>query len=134
MSLLMLDTDVSSYIIKRRPESLVNRFETHAERLCVSVMTAAELRFGAEKAKRPQLTALVEAFLDRLAILDWTNGATHHYARLRWALEQAGTPIGNMDLLIASHAISERSTLVTNNLKHFSKVPGLNLEEWKVSL
>jgi tRNA(fMet)-specific endonuclease VapC len=133
MSLLMLDTDVSSYIIKRRPESLVNRFETHAERLCVSVMTAAELRFGAEKAKRPQLTELVEAFLSRLAILDWTNGATHHYARLRWTLEQAGTPIGNMDLLIASHAISERSTLVTNNLEHFSKVPGLNLEEWKVS-
>jgi tRNA(fMet)-specific endonuclease VapC len=91
------------------------------------------LRFGAEKAKRPPLTELVEAFLDRLAILDWTNNATHHYARLRWALEQAGTPIGNMDLLIASHAISERSTLVTNNLKHFSKVPGLNLQEWKVS-
>jgi tRNA(fMet)-specific endonuclease VapC len=133
MSLLMLDTDVSSYIIKRRPESLVNRFETHAERLCVSVITAAELRFGAGKAKRPQLTELVEAFLDRLAILDWTNGATHHYARLRCTLEQAGTPIGNMDLLIASHAISERSTLVTNNLKHFSKVPGLNLQEWKVS-
>jgi tRNA(fMet)-specific endonuclease VapC len=133
MSLLMLDTDISSYIIKRRPESLVNRFETHAEQLCVSVITAAELRFGAEKAKRPQLTELVEAFLDRLAILDWTNSATHHYARLRWALEQAGTPIGNMDLLIASHAISERSMLVTNNLKHFSRVPGLNLEEWKVS-
>jgi tRNA(fMet)-specific endonuclease VapC len=67
----------------------------------------------------------------RLAILDWTNGATHHCARVRRALEQAGTPIGNMDLLIASHAISEGSTLVTNNLKHFSKVPGLNLQEWK---
>jgi predicted nucleic acid-binding protein len=66
----------------------------------------------------------VEAFLEGLAILDWTNSATHHYARLRCALEQAGTPIGNMDLLIASHAISEHSTLVTNNLKHFSRVPG----------
>jgi len=133
MSLLMLDTDVSSYIIKRRPESLVDRIETHAERLCVSVITAAELRFGAEKAKRPQLTELVEALLEMLAILDWTNEVMHHYARLRLALEQAGTPIGNMDLLIASHAISERSTLVTNNLKHFSKVPGLNLQEWKTS-
>jgi len=133
MSLLMLDTDLSSYIIKRRPESLLNKFEAHAERLCVSVITAAELRFGAEKVKRPQLTELVEAFLERLAILDWTNSATHHYARLRCALEQAGTPIGNMDLLIASHAISERSTLVTNNLKHFSKAPGLDLQEWKAS-
>ena len=81
--------------------------------------------------KRPQLTELAEAFLERLAILDWTNGVTHHYARLRWAFEQAGAPIGNMDLLIAAHAISERATLVTNNLKHFSKVPGLKVDEWK---
>jgi tRNA(fMet)-specific endonuclease VapC len=131
MTLLMLDTDVSSYIIKRRPESLLTRFEKHAEQLCVSVITAAELRFGAEKAERPKLTELVEAFLERLSILDWTDGVTHHYARIRSALERGGTPIGNMDLLIASHAISEGSTLVTNNVRHFSQVPGLKLEEWK---
>jgi tRNA(fMet)-specific endonuclease VapC len=131
MTLLMLDTDVSSYIIKRRPESLLSRFEKHAEQLCVSVVTAAELRFGAEKAGRPKLTELVEAFLERLSILDWTVGVTHHYARIRSALERAGTPIGNMDLLIASHAVSEGSALVTNNMRHFSQVPGLKLEEWK---
>jgi tRNA(fMet)-specific endonuclease VapC len=130
MTLLMLDTDVSSYIIKRRPDSLLSRFEKHAEELCVSVITAAELRFGAERVQRPKLTELVEAFLERLAILDWTNAVTHHYARLRSALEQAGTPIGNMDLLIAAHAMSEGSTLVTNNTRHFSHVPGLRLEEW----
>jgi len=126
----MLDTDVSSYIIRRRPESLLSRFEKHSEELCVSVITAAELRFGAEKVKRPKLTELVEGYLERLAILDWTNAVTHYYARLRAALEHAGTPIGNMDLLIAAHAMSESSTLVTNNMKHFSHVPGLKLEEW----
>ena len=126
----MLDTDVSSYIIKRRPESLLGRFDAHAERLCVSVITAAELRFGAEKAQRLLLTELVEAFLERLVILDWTDKVTRYYARIRAALERTGTPIGNLDLLIASHAVSEGSTLVTNNVRHFAKVPGLKVEEW----
>jgi tRNA(fMet)-specific endonuclease VapC len=130
MTGFMLDTDVSSYIIKRRPVTLLERFEQHAETLSVSVMTAAELRFGAEKAGRPKLVELVEAYLDRLAILDWTNEVSGHYARIRAELEGSGKPIGNMDLLIAAHAVSQRMTLVTNNLKHFSNVPGLKVEVW----
>lgn len=130
MTLRMLDTDISSYIIKRRPASLLERFKKHAEELCVSVMTAAELRFGAEKAGRPKLTEEVEQFLERLSTLDWTDSVSAHYARTRCALERAGTPIGNMDLLIASHALSERAILVTNNVRHFAKVPGLKVEEW----
>jgi tRNA(fMet)-specific endonuclease VapC len=126
----MLDTDISSYIIKRRPVTLVERFERHAETLSVSVMTAAELRFGAEKAGRARLSELVEAYLERLAILDWTNEVSGHYARIRAELERSGKPIGNMDLLIAAHAVSQRMTLVTNNLKHFSNVPGLKIEVW----
>lgn len=130
MTGFMLDTDISSYIIRRRPAILVETFEKHAETLSVSVMTAAELRFGAEKAGRPKLTELVEAYLDRLAILDWTDEVSGHYARIRSELERSGKPIGNMDLLIASHAVSLRMTLVTNNLKHFSNVPGLSVEVW----
>jgi hypothetical protein len=65
--------DISSYIIKRRPATLVEQFQKHAESLCVSVMTAAELRFGAEKAGRPQLTELVEAYLSDLQ--SWTGPA-----------------------------------------------------------
>jgi tRNA(fMet)-specific endonuclease VapC len=126
----MLDTDISSYIIKRRPTTLVDRFESHADSLSVSVITAAELRFGAEKAARPKLTELVEAYLDRLAILDWTNEVSRHYARIRTELERSGKPIGNMDLLIASHAVSQGLTLVSNNLKHFSSVAGLKVEVW----
>jgi tRNA(fMet)-specific endonuclease VapC len=130
MTGFMLDTDISSYIIKRRPATLVEKFEKHAETLCVSVITAAELRFGAEKAGRPQLAELVEAYLERLAILDWTNEVSGHYARIRALLERAGKPIGNMDLLIPSHAVAQRMTLVTNNLKHFSNVPDLKVELW----
>ena len=131
MSLLMLDTDISSYIIKKRPASLLGRFEKHAEQLCVSVITAAELQFGAEKAGRPALSSLVQEFLERLAVLDWTQGVVAHYARIRTALEKIGKPIGNMDLLIASHAVSEGYAVVTNNVKHFSHVPGLKVEVWQ---
>lgn len=130
MTGFMLDTDISSYIIKRRPTTLLEKFEKYGETLNVSVITAAELRFGAEKAARPKLAELVEAYLDRLAILDWTNDVTPHYARIRAQLERSGKPIGNMDLLIASHAVSQGMTVVTNNLKHFSNVPGLNVEVW----
>jgi tRNA(fMet)-specific endonuclease VapC len=104
--------------------------ETRRSSLNVSVMTAAELRFGAEKAGRPKLAELVEAYLERLAILDWTNEVSVHYARIRSQLERSGKPIGNMDVLIASHAVSQGMTLVTNNLKHFSSVPGLKVEVW----
>ena len=86
MSELMLDTDISSYIIRRRPASLVEKFHRHADSLCVSAMTAAELRFGAEKAGRAQLADLVEAYLERVVILDWTASVwplTHESAR-RW--------------------------------------------------
>lgn len=127
----MLDTDISSFIIRKRPESLLERFQSNAERLCISVVTAAELEFGAEKANRPALTALVSEFLARLAVLDWTRSVVPHYARARAALERSGTPIGNMDLLIASHAMAEGYTVVTNNIKHFSRVPGLRLEVWQ---
>ncbi len=97
MTGFMLDTDISSYIIKRRPAALVENFEKHGETLNVSVITAAELRFGAEKAARPKRVELVEAYLERLAILDWTNEVTPHYARIRTELERSGKPIGNMD-------------------------------------
>jgi tRNA(fMet)-specific endonuclease VapC len=73
MTGFMLDTDISSYIIKRRPAALAEKVEKHGELLNVSVITAAELRFGAEKAARPKLVELVEAYLERLAILHWTN-------------------------------------------------------------
>lgn len=127
----MLDTDISSYIIRKRPASLLERFQKNAGVLCVSVVTAAELQFGAEKAGRPALKALVNEYLDRLPVLDWTQGIVADYARIRTALERAGKPIGNMDLLIAAHAVSEGSTLVTNNIRHFEHVPGLKFEVWQ---
>jgi len=130
VTLLMLDTDISSYVIRRRPPTIAQQFDRYAEQLCVSVMTAAELRFGAIRAGRTELSSLVEAYLARVTILDWPDSATFHYARVRTTLQRLGTPIGNMDLLIACHALVEQATLVTNNLKHFAPVPGLKVEQW----
>jgi tRNA(fMet)-specific endonuclease VapC len=130
MTAYMLDADISSYIIKRRTQSFAEKFEKWADSPCVSAMTAAELRFGAEKAARRDLVELVEGFLERLAILDWTADLSFHYAKIRTAVEFAGKPIGNMDLLIAAHAVSLRLTLVTNNIKHFAHVPSLKTEVW----
>jgi tRNA(fMet)-specific endonuclease VapC len=130
MSELMLDTDISSYIIRRRPAALLDKFQKHADSLCVSVITAAELRFRAEKAGRPQLVDLVEGYLERVAILDWTGSVCAHYARIRSAVERTGKPIGDLELKIASQAVSLRATLVTNNIRHFSMVPGLKVEAW----
>jgi tRNA(fMet)-specific endonuclease VapC len=130
VNLLMLDTDVSSYIIRRRPPQWAERFARHAEHLCVSAMTAAKWRFGGEKSGRPDLVSLIEANLSRLSILDWGDSPTFHYARIRAELERLRTPIGNMDLLIAAHAVAERAVLITNNVKHFGAVRGLAVEQW----
>ena len=110
----MLDTDISSYVIRRRPPVIAERFERHAEQLCVSVMTAAELRFGAVKAGRADLARLVEAYLARVTILDWPESATFHYARIRAKLESRGTPIGNMDLLRGDAGDTIKGLLMTS--------------------
>ena len=128
----MLDTDISSYIIRKRPESVRARFrEMEGEQLCVSAVSEAELLYGVKVKGSPRaLAAMVADFLRRLTVLDWSRIAAQHYADIRVKLEQAGTPIGNMDLLIAAHARSAGAVLVTNNQKHFLRVPGLKLENW----
>src|SRR5438270_12119882 len=130
MAPLMLDTEISSYVIRRRPASVAERFEHYASELCVSVVTAAELRFGAEKAARPELVKLVEAYLARLAILDWTDTVTFHYARIRAARERAGKPIGNLDLMIALHDAGAEAAAVPYNVRLFGSVPALTVDEW----
>ena len=126
----MLDTDTCSYVIRRRPAEIAARFAQHAEDLCVSIMTAAELRFGAEKCGRAGSASLVEEFLARLDVFYWGGNASRHYARIRAILEKRGTPLGSMDMRIAAHALERGAVLVTSNVKHFGMVPGIRLETW----
>lgn len=127
----ILDTDICSYTIKNRPSHIAQKFESiEASKLTISSITGAELLFGAKKIGSSSLVNLVEGFLGRLIILPWGKPQAYEYANLRTSLEQNGKIIGNMDMLIASHALSIDAVLVSNNLKHFEKVPNLKLENW----
>ena len=127
----LLDTNICIYVIKRRPELVLDRFNENAAHLAISSITLAELLYGAEKSSQPQRTlAVVEDFCSRLDVLDYGAKAAQHYGQIRASLEQRGTPIGVNDLHIAAHARSEGLTLVSNNLREFERVDGLLYENW----
>lgn len=129
----MLDTNIVIYIIKRKPIEVLEKFNSNALRLCISSITYAELIFGVEKSKKASHNLIkVEDFISRLEVLDYGKKAANHYGEIRKNLEQQGQPIGPNDLHIAAHARSEGLVLVTNNLKEFSKVNGLRIENWVV--
>ncbi len=128
----MLDTNICIYIIKKHPMSVAERFEEIGEdQLCISVVTFAELQYGVERSSSKKLNQdILDDFIFRLNVLLWDEDAGKHYAKIRNHLERKGTPIGTMDLMIAAHALSEKCVLVTNNLKEFSRVPHLKVENW----
>jgi tRNA(fMet)-specific endonuclease VapC len=127
----MLDTNICIYVIKNRPARLRERFNTFADQLCISVITLAELIYGAEKSARPhENLTVVEQFCARLDVLPFAEGAASHYGQLWAGLERAGRPIGIHDMVIGGHARSEGLTVVTNNLREFQQMPGLLLENW----
>ncbi len=132
MKRYMLDTDISSYIIRNRPQSVRERFsKLDSDQLCISAITQAELAYGVKAAGAAKTLRLdVEDYVRRLAVLEWGGAAAEHYADIRVKLEAAGTPIGSMDLMIAAHARSIGAVVVTNNEKHFRRVGGLTVENW----
>ena len=126
-----LDTNICSYILRRHPTSMIERFATlDRSHLWLSAVVAAELRFGAVKLASPRFSAAVEAWLAGFEVRPWPLDATHHYAQMRAVLERAGKPVGAMDMLIAAHAIAEDSALITNHARELHRVPGLAVEEW----
>jgi tRNA(fMet)-specific endonuclease VapC len=131
-SLYLLDTDTCSYIMKRHPLSVLKRLQaTEASQVGISVITLAELRYGVERLNSSRFTQQdIDFFINYLIVHSWDAAASQHYAVLRTELERNGTPIGNMDMLIAAHALSLDAVLVSNNQRHFSRIKGLKLENW----
>jgi len=132
MHLYMLDTDICSYIIKKHPVSVLAQFEQlKTEQLCISVVTYAELHYGVTRSTSQKVNLpIVENFTSRLIILPWNKNAAVQYGQLRTSPENDGIPIGCMDMMIAAHALAQECTLVTNNLKHFQRIPQLHVENW----
>ena len=128
----MLDTNVVSDLV-RQPNGQVARQAATHERgsIAVSIIVAAELRYGAHRRGSMRLTRQLEAVLSAIEILPLLEPADQHYGMLRFELERLGQPIGHNDLLIAAHARSLGATLVTNNTGEFSRVPGLTVEDWR---
>jgi tRNA(fMet)-specific endonuclease VapC len=128
-----LDTNICSYILRRHPANMIERFTNlNRDDLWLSAIVAAELRFGAAKLDAPRFKAAVEAWLAGFDVRPWPLDATHHYADIRARFELAGKPIGGMDLMIAAHAMAEDSVVITNNAREFLRVPGLAVEEWAI--
>lgn len=126
----MLDTDTCSYVLKTKSAKLAKRFEAETGKIAISEIVLAELRFGADKHQNrtQEVHESINDFVLRLDVVPWA--ASSAYGELRAQLERSGTPIGNLDTLIAAHALHHECVLVTNNVKHFKRVPKLKIDNW----
>jgi len=130
----MLDTNIVSYIVTGRYPSVRRQLDaTDSTQICVSVITRAELLFGLVRlpAGHPRRHD-VRRFIDHVTMLAWDERAADVHADIRYRLQSAGQPIGELDTMIAAHAVSLDAVLVTNNTRHFGRIPALRLENWTV--
>jgi tRNA(fMet)-specific endonuclease VapC len=132
MPLYMLDTGISSYIMKRTDTAVLRRLERVAVAdVCISAISKAELAYGIEVSpRRKQDQAALDAYLRYVAVLDFPGEAAVDYGLIRADLKTRGKMIGANDLLIAAHARSLGLTLVTHNTREFGRVQGLKMENW----
>jgi len=129
---VMLDTNICIYIIKRKPQSVLQRFRAfQVGDIGISAITLAELEYGAAKsAQLRKNRETLKQFVSTLDVAAFDSQATEVYGDIRAELERRGRPIGAMDLLIAAHALSLGVRLATNNVREFKRVHGLRVENW----
>ena len=128
----LLDTDICIYLMKGSPEQVIERFRRERpNNLVISSITVAELSFGAEKSSKVERNlAGLRKFLQPFQVHTFGTDAARAYGKVRLALERSGTPTSPLDTLIAAHALSLEATLVTDNIREFSRVPDLSIENW----
>ena len=128
----LLDTNICIYISKKRPPEVYQRFsELEIGDVGMSMITFGELRFGAEKSQHRDIALEKLEQLQRyIPVIMPTQETAEKYAIIRSHLEKMGQPIGNNDLWIAAHALSENCILVSNNLREFNRVENLRTENW----
>ncbi|VXD16683.1 conserved hypothetical protein [Planktothrix serta PCC 8927] len=129
--LYLLDTNIISELIKNPRGVIFYKIqEVGEDQVCTSIIVACESKFGAQKKNSQKLIEKLQTILDSIEILPLTHPVEQYYAEIRTYLEQQGTPIGSNDLLIAAHALTLHLTIVTNNVREFSRVPNLKVENW----
>ena len=131
MTLYMLDTNIVSDLIRNPQGRVAKRIGRAGEdRICTSIIVAAELRYGCVKSGSSRLRKAVEDLLGEINVLPFDVPADGEYGAIRSELEAAGKPIGGNDLLIAAHAYATGATIVTANTAEFRRIRGLNVENW----
>jgi tRNA(fMet)-specific endonuclease VapC len=127
----LLDTNTASYIIKGNVPRVRERLlRVPMSQVLISAVTEAELLFGAaRKRDTVRLKTAIDEFLLRVDSLPWDSNAAKHYADVRAALEIAGTPMGNLDMMIGAHALAVEAVLVTND-RSFHRLKHLKIEDW----
>lgn len=127
----LLDTNIVSHMMRHPAGSVVEHIkQVGAERICVSIVVACELRFGVYKGGSDRLSRRLDQVLEFLPQLPMESPVETHYATIRTELERSGTPIGPNDMLIAAHARTLGMAVVTDNVSEFSRVPDLQVENW----
>ena len=127
----LLDTNILSDLILNPQGAVARRISSAGEStVCTSIVVASELRFGAEKSGSSKLADRIDLILSALDILPLETPADRHYGEVRQHLASQGTPIGPNDLLIAAQALALGLTVVTANVREFSRVPGLGVDNW----
>ena len=133
-ALHLLDTDIASFIIKARSPAIEEKLAAiPPDRVCASAVTRAELMHGLKRLPPShRLQVGVRQFFKIVRVLAWDADAADYYADIRHQLTTAGQPIGEMDMMIAAHALSIGAVLVTNNTRHFARIaPPLQLVNWR---
>ena len=126
----MLDTNTVSFLLREHPAVRKRVLQQPMESLCISAITEGEMLFGL--AKRPEAKRLqnaVREFLLRVEVLAWNSATAASYGTLRADLKRRGEVIAPLDMLIASHALSLKLALVTND-RGFAQMQGLEVEDW----
>ena len=127
----MLDTNVVSDLVRQPGGSIAQRATAlEPGSVAVSIIVASELRYGAKRRGSMRLTKQLDAVLSAIETVPLGEPADRHYGLIRSELERIGLPIGHNDLLIAAHARALGTTLVTKNTSEFSRVPGLEVDDW----
>lgn len=129
---LMLDTNICIALIKQKPANVVKKFNDYqVGDICISSVTLAELRYGVAKSQFQQKNqAALDNFMMPLEVAFFDEAVANMYGILRASLEQKGTPIGAMDLMIGAHALSKNLTILTNNVREFNRIPHLVVVDW----
>lgn len=134
--LYMLDTDICSYIIRRRSPVIHSKLSDIApDDICISVITRAELLYGLKRLSPVhRLHVEVRRFLRIVRVLAWEDDAADYYAEIRHQLASSGQPIGELDMMIAAHSLAAGAVLVTNNTRHYARIEQpLTIENWAES-